>query len=152
VLYYSHSGNTRVLAERIHEQVGGALVELQTVNPYPPEYDTMAEILEKMVAADAIVIATPVYFYMMAAQMKTLIDRTCSRYQEISNKDFYFIMTAAETDKDLLQRTLEAFRGFTACLNDPVEMRVIYDTGTWNIGEIKSTRAMGEAYEMGNNA
>ena len=36
--------------------------------------DDMAEILGKMIAADVIVMATPVYFYTMDAQMKTLID------------------------------------------------------------------------------
>lgn len=71
---------------------------------------------------------------MMAAQLKTLIDRTCSRYREISNKEFYFMMTAAVTDKELLQRTLEAFRGFTACLSAPIEKGVINGTGAWNIG------------------
>ena len=35
--------------------------------------DEMAEILDKMVEADVIVLATPVYFYTMDAQMKTLI-------------------------------------------------------------------------------
>lgn len=114
--------------------------------------DDMAEILDKMIAADVIVMATPFYFYMLAAQMKTLIDRTCARYREISNKEFYFIMTAAVADKGLLQRTLEAFRGFTACLDDPIEKGVIYGTGAWNIGEIKSSRVMDEAYAMGNNA
>ena len=59
--------------------------------------DEMAEVLDKMIAADVIVMATPVYFYTMNAQMKTLIDRTYSRYTEISNKDFYFIVTAAVT-------------------------------------------------------
>ena len=34
--------------------------------------DDMAEILGKMIAADVIVMATPVYFYTMDAQMKTL--------------------------------------------------------------------------------
>lgn len=34
----------------------------------------MAEVLEKMIEADVIVMATPVYFYTMNAQMKTLID------------------------------------------------------------------------------
>ena len=42
--------------------------------------DDMAEILDKMVAADVIVLATPVYFYTMDGQMKTLIDRTVPRY------------------------------------------------------------------------
>jgi len=46
--------------------------------------DDMDEILDKMIAADVIVMATPVYFYTMNGQMKTLIDRTCSRYTEIS--------------------------------------------------------------------
>lgn len=43
VLYFSHSGNTRFLAEMIHEQVGGDLVELKTASPYPPDYDTVVE-------------------------------------------------------------------------------------------------------------
>ena len=58
--------------------------------------DDMSEVLEKMIAADVIAMATPVYFYTMNAQMKTLIDRTCSRYTEISDKEFYFIVAAAD--------------------------------------------------------
>ncbi|MFZ4549700.1 MAG: flavodoxin family protein, partial [Bacteroidales bacterium] len=60
-----------------------------------PQKDDMSGILEKMIAADVIVMATPVYFYTMCGQMKTLIDRTVARYTEITNKDFYFIATAA---------------------------------------------------------
>ncbi len=73
--------------------------------------DDMAEILEKMLAADAIVMATPVYFYTMNGQMKTLIDRTCSRYTEISDKDFYFIATAADDSKQAMERTLGRIPG-----------------------------------------
>jgi multimeric flavodoxin WrbA len=51
-----------------------------------PRKDDMAEVLKKMIAADVIVMATPVYFYTMSAQMRTLIDRTCARYTEINNK------------------------------------------------------------------
>lgn len=51
-----------------------------------PQKDDAAEVLEKMIAADVIVMATPVYFYTMSAQMKTLIDRCCARYTEITNK------------------------------------------------------------------
>lgn len=39
-----------------------------------------------MIAADVIVMATPVYFYTMSAQMKTLIDRCCARYLEIKTR------------------------------------------------------------------
>lgn len=96
--------------------------------------DDMAEVLEKMIAANVIVMATPVYFYTMCGQMKTLIDRTCARYTEISNKDFYFIITAAIKSKQAMERTLEEFRGFTSCLYKPKEKGVIYGTGAWKIG------------------
>ena len=39
--------------------------------------DDMAAILDKLVEADVLVLATPVYFYSMDGQLKTLIDRTC---------------------------------------------------------------------------
>ena len=44
-----------------------------------PQKDDAAGIIEKMIQADVIVLATPVYFYTMCAQMKTLIDRCCAR-------------------------------------------------------------------------
>lgn len=114
--------------------------------------DDMAEILDKMINADIIVLATPVYFYTMDGQMKTLIDRTVPRYTEISNKDFYYIMTAADSDKASLERTVESFRGFTEdCLTGAREAGIIYGTGAWQIGEIKETNAYNEAYEMGKN-
>ena len=112
--------------------------------------DDMAEILDEMVNADVIVLATPVYFYSMAAQMKTLIDRTVPRYTEILDKDFYFIMTAADPDRAALERTLEGFRGFTEdCLDGAREAGIIYGTGAWQIGEIKNTDAYEQAYQMG---
>ncbi len=83
--------------------------------------DDMAETLEKMIAADVIVMATPVYFYTMDAQMKTLIDRTVPRYKEITGKEFYFIVTAADSSKQSMERTLDGFRGFTFCLNGATE-------------------------------
>ena len=114
-----------------------------------PQKDDMSGILEKMVAADVIVMATPVYFYTMCGQMKTMIDRVCSRYTEINNKEFYFILTAAEENKQLMERTVEEFRGFTSCLNEPVEKGIVYGAGAWNIGEIIDTQAFEQAFDMG---
>ena len=111
--------------------------------------DDMAEVLDKMIEADVIVMATPVYFYTMNAQMKTLIDRTYSRYTELTDKEMYFIMTAAVQRKEALQRTIEGFRGFNFVLSGAKEMGIIYGTGAWNIGDIKGSKAMSEAYEMG---
>ena len=111
--------------------------------------DDAAEILDKMIEADVIVMATPVYFYTMSAQMKTLIDRTCARYTEMSNKEFYFIVTAADNNRQQMERTIEGFRGFTSCLNSPKENGIIYGVGAYKIGEIKRSSAMAQAFEMG---
>jgi len=113
--------------------------------------DDMSVILAKMIDADVIVMATPVYFHNMNGQMKTLIDRTCPGYTAISNKEFYFIMTASVKSKSELMRTLESFRGFTVCLDGAREMGVIYGTNAWNIGDIKESETMSQAYEMGKN-
>lgn len=114
-----------------------------------PQKDDMGEVLEKMIASDVIVMSTPVYFYTMCGQMKTLIDRTCARYTEISNKEFYFIVAAANSDIHTMGRTLEEFRAFTSCLKGASEMGVIYGVGAWNMGDIRKSPAMKQAHEMG---
>ena len=111
--------------------------------------DDMTEILEKMIASDVIVMASPVYFYTISGQMKTFIDRCCGRYTELTGKEFCFIMTAQDTNLSMLNRTLECFRGFTDCLDDAKERAVIYGTGVWHKGEIKGKKAMEEAYHLG---
>ncbi len=114
-----------------------------------PQKDDAAEVIDKMVKADVIVLATPVYFYTMSAQMKTLIDRSCARYTEISNKDFYFIATMAETEANRIERTFESLRGFTDCLEGPREKGTIAAIGVWQKGEVNDKPYMQQAYEMG---
>ena len=111
--------------------------------------DDMAQILDSMTAADVIVLATPVYFYTMCAQMKTVIDRTVARYTKITNKDFYFIVTAADSRKAALERTIEGFRAFTSCLPGAKEKGIVYGTGAWEAGDILGSPAMDQAYAMG---
>lgn len=114
--------------------------------------DAMAPLLDKMVKANVIVLATPVYFYSMDGQLKTFIDRTVPRYTEIKDKDFYFILSAADTEKKNMTRTLEALRGFTEdCLEGAREKGVIYGTGAWQKGEVKDLPCWNEAFEAGKN-
>lgn len=113
--------------------------------------DDMAEILEKMIAADIIVLASPVYFYTLDAQIKTLIDRTVPKYMEIANKEFYFIATAAVPDNSMLDRTFDCFRGFTDCLPGAEEKTCIYGSGVYEPGAVKETHVFDEAYEIGKN-
>jgi multimeric flavodoxin WrbA len=113
--------------------------------------DDMTDIMQKMIAADAIVMATPIYFYTMSGQLKTFIDRNCFFYTLLKGKDFYFIMTAAETERDAMERTIEEFRGYLSCIDNANEKGIIYGTGAWNKGDILSSEAMKEAYSMGSN-
>jgi multimeric flavodoxin WrbA len=111
--------------------------------------DDMAEILEKMVAANGIVLATPVYFYTMNAQMKVLIDRTFSRYPQMLNKDMYLIVTGAANEKHYMETAIIGLRGFVKCLPKAVEKGIIYGIDAPQAGDIKNSPAMREAYEMG---
>lgn len=113
--------------------------------------DDMAEVLQKMIESDVIVLASPVYFYSIDAQLKAVIDRTVARWLEVKNKEFYYIMTAADEDVSSMDTTLACFRGYADCVNGAKEMGVIYGTGVYEKGEIKNSECMKEAYEMGKN-
>ena len=43
VVYFSHSGNTREIANQIHKSVGGDIFEIQAVKPYPDDYDAAVQ-------------------------------------------------------------------------------------------------------------
>lgn len=111
--------------------------------------DDMAEVLQKMIDADVLVLASPVYFYAIDAQLKALIDRTVARWTEVRDKEFYYIMTAADGETASMETTLACFRGYADCVEGAREMGVIYGTGVYEKGEVRATPAMAEAYEMG---
>lgn len=113
------------------------------------QQDGMAEILEKVMEADVIVLATPVYFYSMAAQMKIFIDRCFTRYTEIKDKQFYFIITAADPQHSAAEETIAGLRGFLRCLSGAKEMGIIYGTGAWDKGDVLRHPAYEKAFEMG---
>ena len=113
--------------------------------------DDMAEILQKMIDADVLVLASPVYFYSIDAQLKALIDRTVARWLEVKNKEFYYIVTAADSGKEAAETTLACFRGYADCVDGAIEKGVIYGMGVYEKGKVKDTAAMKEAYEMGRN-
>lgn len=111
--------------------------------------DDMAELLQKMIDADVIVLASPVYFYSIDAQLKAVIDRTVARWLEVKDKEFYYIVTCADTEKQSCERTIECFRGYADCVEGAREMGVVYGTGAYEKGEISETPAMEQAYRMG---
>ena len=113
--------------------------------------DDMAEILQKMIDADVLVLASPVYFYSVDAQLKAVIDRTVARWLEVKNKEFYYIATMADTSVSSADTTLACFRGYADCVDGAVEKGVIIGSGAYEMGEVKNTQAMKDAYNMGKN-
>lgn len=111
--------------------------------------DDMADVLQKMIDADVIVLASPVYFYSIDAQLKALIDRTVARWLEVHDKEFYYIATMADEENASAETTIACFRGYADCVEEAKEMGVIYGSGVYEKGKIIGTPAMVQAYEMG---
>lgn len=116
-----------------------------------PIKDDMAEILQKMIDADVLVLASPVYFYSIDAQLKAVIDRTVARWLEVKNKEFYYIVTMADDTPTSADTTIACFRGYADCVEGAVEKGIIIGSGVYTIGEVKNTPAMKKAYESGKN-
>ncbi|MDD2961587.1 MAG: flavodoxin family protein [Muribaculaceae bacterium] len=113
--------------------------------------DDMEEILQQMVEADIIVLATPIYFYAMCGQLKVFIDRCCARYTEMSNKRFYYLFTAAENGNSTVDKAIIELQGFLDCLDSPQVSGIVSGLGAWKKGEISGNKALKEAYDMGKN-
>ncbi|MCE5200925.1 MAG: flavodoxin [Synergistaceae bacterium] len=79
VAYFSHSGNTKRAAEQIHRLVGGDIVEIKTVTPYPAGYNECIEVakteketnarpelstkVENMNSYDVVFVGYPIWWY-----------------------------------------------------------------------------------------
>lgn len=111
--------------------------------------DDMAQVLQQMIDADVIVLASPVYFYSIDAQLKAVIDRTVARWLEVKNKEFYYIVTMADEERASADTTLACFRGYADCVEGAVERGVIIGGGVYEPGKVRDTAAMAQAYEMG---
>ena len=113
--------------------------------------DDANDLVEKMLSADVIVLATPVYFYSMDAQLKALIDRSVSRWSDFGRfkgTEFWHIITAADADRKMMSATLEGLRGFMRdCMDESIERGVLY--GTYEKGEVRALPVFKEAYEAG---
>ena len=81
--------------------------------------DDANEITLKMKDADVIVWATPVYYYEMSGQMKTLIDRANSLFATGKNfTETYVITTSADSSNGVVQTVLNGVNGWIACFSD----------------------------------
>ena len=114
--------------------------------------DDMPDLLQKIIDCDVLVLSSPVYFYSVCAQLKTVIDRTVARWHELANKELYYIATAEDTDENTLDTTLACFHGFAMCIDGYEEKGTLYGKGVAEKGEVVNRpELMTIAYEMGNS-
>ncbi len=88
VAYYSYSGNTKSVAEKIHSIVGGDLFEIKTVQKYPANYNEVINLAKKekaenykpqlvempdISAYDKIYLGSPVWWYTFATPIKSFL-------------------------------------------------------------------------------
>lgn len=164
------NGNSETLCKEFEKgaKESGNKVELIKVRDYKLNYcvgcfachtlgycfqdDGINEISKKLLSADVIVFATPVYFYSMSGQLKVLIDRLTPIYEKVK-ADIYLIATMWDPDKQMMDSTFEAIRGLTRdCFEGCNEKGVLYGA---NLGEKNETlnnkEYINQAYLMGKN-
>ena len=111
--------------------------------------DDAQDVINKMMAADVIVLASPVYFYSICAQLKALIDRTVVIYPKLANKQFYYLLTMADTDRAKFDGPLAALRGFLDCCEGSEEAGMVCADGVYECGVVKGTPFVTEAKTLG---
>lgn len=110
--------------------------------------DDVSDLLDKILACDVLVLATPVYYYDFTAQMKTLIDRTFAKFAVIQNKEAYLLMSGASPLKEDMSVLVSSYRSFIGCFKNVVDKGIVYGTGAMNKGEL-GQESLTAAYEMG---
>jgi len=113
--------------------------------------DDAVNIAEKVKNADTIVYATPIYYYEMSGQMKTLLDRLNTLFpSDYSFREVYMITAAADANLSAMDAAVKGLQGWIACFNKANLSGVIRGVGVTDIGDIQNNeKLLIEAYKMG---
>lgn len=112
--------------------------------------DDAPEIVQKMHDADVIVFATPIYYYEMSGQMKTMLDRANSLYgTDYMFSDIYFLSAAAEDEDGVDSRAIGGLEGWIACFERAKLSGTVFAGGVNDAGDIAGHPSLQTAYEMG---
>lgn len=112
--------------------------------------DDAVEVAQKMGEADVIVFATPIYYYEMCGQMKTLLDRANPLYgTDYHFRDVYMLSTAAEDEDDTAKRAESGLQGWIDCFPKAQFAGKVFAGGVDSVDTITGHPALGMAYEMG---
>ena len=114
--------------------------------------DDAIAITEKIADAEVVVWATPIYYYEMTGQMKTMIDRANALFvKDYQFRDVYMLSTAAEEDASACERAINGLKGWIACFPKSRFAGSVFAGGVTDKGDISGGKALDEAYDMGRN-
>lgn len=112
--------------------------------------DDADAIQQKMAQADAVAFATPIYYYEMSGQLKTLLDRCNPLYNSKHNiKDVYLLAAAADEEPNVPERAIEGIKGWIECFKDMRFAGSVFCGGVTDVGDIEGYGALDEAFELG---
>ena len=114
--------------------------------------DDMNDIRQKILSADMLVFATPLYYYGMSAQLKTLIDRFCSFNSTLTRKHMRSALIAAAWNSD--DWTFEALKSHYKTLVRYLgfkDVGMILGGGCGTPFMTRNSHYLQQAYELGKN-
>lgn len=112
--------------------------------------DDAAVIAQKMLSADVIAFATPVYFYEMCGQMKTMLDRSNPLFpSDYAFRDIYLLAAAADEEKSAMDGTVRGLQGWINCFPKTSLKGVVRCIGVCDVGDAKKNPALQETFELG---
>ena len=112
--------------------------------------DDAVEIAAKMHDADVLVFATPVYYYSISGQLKTMLDRANPLFDtDYAFTKAYLLATAAENTPETFAGTEKAVQGWVDCFPRCALVGTVFAGGVNGVGEIAGHIALEQAYQMG---
>ena len=115
--------------------------------------DDAVEIAAKMHDANVLVFATPVYYYSVSGQLKTMLDRANPLYgTDYAFTKVYLLASAAENEPETVEGAKKAVQGWVDCFDRAEFTGTVFAGGVTSVGEIQGHDALRQAYEMGKNA
>ena len=108
-------------------------------------------IAEKILSADTVVFVTPIYYYEMSGQMKTLLDRLNPLYpSDYRFRNVYMMSVAAEEDPHVPDRAVSGLRGWIECFEKASFAGSLFCGGINDPGEAAGrTDVQERAYDYG---
>ena len=109
-------------------------------------------IMDSVLNADVVVWATPIYYYEMSGQMKTLIDRLNPMYfKDYKFRDVYLLATAAEEGDEVFEKVITGLNGWIDCFEKTSIKGTVLCGGVSSGGDISSNDKLKEAYNLGSH-